>query len=65
MLSVAPLPASAPVPRPFAGPNLNIHLICPDCRETPPNIVEEFSSGDMVCGTCGKLGLKCERERIY
>ncbi|KAF2139322.1 uncharacterized protein K452DRAFT_232780 [Aplosporella prunicola CBS 121167] len=33
--------------------NFNIHLICPDCRETPPNLVEEFSSGDTVCGSCG------------
>ena len=33
--------------------NLNMHLICPDCKESPPNLVEEFSSGDMVCGSCG------------
>lgn len=33
--------------------NLNMQLICPDCKEVPPNLVEEFSSGDMVCGSCG------------
>ncbi len=33
--------------------NLNMKAICPDCREDPPNIVEEFSNGDMVCGSCG------------
>ena len=33
--------------------NLNTHLICPDCKLVPPNLVEEFSSGDMVCGECG------------
>ncbi|KAK7204035.1 general RNA polymerase II transcription factor, TFIIB subunit [Myxozyma melibiosi] len=33
--------------------NLNVHLICPDCREVPPNLVENFSDGDMVCGSCG------------
>ena len=33
--------------------NLNTHLICPDCKEIPPNLVEEYSSGDMVCGDCG------------
>lgn len=33
--------------------NLNVHMMCPDCREWPPNIVEEFSSGDCVCGSCG------------
>lgn len=33
--------------------NLNDKLMCPDCKEMPPNLVEEFSSGDMVCGSCG------------
>ncbi|KAM0283149.1 hypothetical protein ACHAQH_002630 [Verticillium albo-atrum] len=33
--------------------DLNIIVECPDCREQPPNLVEEFSSGDMVCGSCG------------
>ena len=33
--------------------NLNLQLICRDCKEIPPNLVEEFSSGDMVCGSCG------------
>ena len=33
--------------------NLNMQLMCPDCKEYPPNLVEEFSSGDMVCGSCG------------
>ncbi|KAF2405166.1 cyclin-like protein [Trichodelitschia bisporula] len=33
--------------------NLNIHLVCADCKEYPPNLVEEFASGDTVCGSCG------------
>jgi transcription initiation factor TFIIB len=33
--------------------NLNMTMMCTDCREFPPNLVEEFSSGDMVCGSCG------------
>ena len=33
--------------------DLNLHMICPDCKEYPPNLVEEFASGDMVCGSCG------------
>ena len=33
--------------------NLNMHMMCRDCKEYPPNLVEEFSSGDMVCGSCG------------
>ena len=28
-------------------------VMCPDCREVPPNLVEEHSSGDIVCGSCG------------
>lgn len=34
-------------------PNLNVSLTCPDCRIKPPHIVEEFASGDLVCGDCG------------
>ncbi|KAL2067134.1 hypothetical protein VTL71DRAFT_1558 [Oculimacula yallundae] len=33
--------------------NLNMTMVCRDCKEVPPNLVEEFSSGDMVCGSCG------------
>ncbi|KAH6635054.1 cyclin-like protein [Chaetomium sp. MPI-SDFR-AT-0129] len=33
--------------------DLNRILICPECKEDPPNLVEEYSSGDMVCATCG------------
>ncbi|MCJ1253223.1 transcription initiation factor IIB [Lignoscripta atroalba] len=33
--------------------NLNMQMVCRECKEFPPNLVEEFSSGDMVCGTCG------------
>jgi len=28
-------------------------LICRACRRDPPNIVEDFRNGDMVCGDCG------------
>src|SRR3954469_9019569 len=34
-------------------PDLNIRLICPDCKNPVPNIIEEFASGDLVCGDCG------------
>jgi transcription initiation factor TFIIB len=33
--------------------NLNMQVICKECKEFPPNLVEHFSSGDMVCGSCG------------
>lgn len=35
------------------GPDLAVRLICPECRDPNPNIVEEFGSGDLVCGNCG------------
>ncbi|KAK5653935.1 hypothetical protein OQA88_7860 [Cercophora sp. LCS_1] len=33
--------------------DLNNILMCRDCKEFPPNLIEEFSSGDMVCTSCG------------
>ena len=30
-----------------------MQMICKDCKEVPPNLVEEFSNGDVVCGSCG------------
>lgn len=33
--------------------NLNVHMVCPDCQEYPPNLVENFADGDTVCGSCG------------
>jgi len=52
-----PFPLAAPqnpkVAQPSYGPDLAVRLICPDCRDLNPNIVEEFGSGDLVCGNCG------------
>lgn len=44
--------AAVPAAPTFA-PDLAVRLICPECRDPNPAIVEEFSSGDLVCGTCG------------
>lgn len=44
---------AAPQLQPTYGPDLSVRLICPDCRDPNPNIVEEFGSGDLVCGSCG------------
>jgi len=33
--------------------NLSVQVMCRECQEWPPNIIEEFSSGDSVCGSCG------------
>lgn len=32
---------------------LNVRLMCMDCRNPVPNIIEEFAQGDLVCGDCG------------
>ncbi|ORY33050.1 putative transcription initiation factor iib [Naematelia encephala] len=37
------------------APNLNVRQICPNCRSDPPNIIEEYSKGDLVCGDCGTI----------
>ncbi|KAJ2806634.1 transcription initiation factor IIB [Coemansia guatemalensis] len=33
--------------------NFSVKLICRNCRDPVPNIVEDFSAGDYVCGHCG------------
>lgn len=33
--------------------NLNVRMICPDCREDPPDLYEDHASGDMICTSCG------------
>ncbi|KDQ64438.1 hypothetical protein JAAARDRAFT_166672 [Jaapia argillacea MUCL 33604] len=52
-----PFPLAAPQQKaalqPTFGPDLAVRLICPECRDPNPNIVEESASGDLVCGTCG------------
>jgi len=51
-----PFPLAATVQKvqqPTYGPDLAVRLICPECRDPNPNIVEEFGSGDLVCGGCG------------
>ncbi|KAI9033249.1 hypothetical protein DFJ74DRAFT_651391 [Hyaloraphidium curvatum] len=49
--AVPGLPAATPsAPR---LPDLSVRYFCKDCRDPVPNIIEDFSSGDVVCGTCG------------
>lgn len=33
--------------------NLNVRMICGECREDPPDLVEDHATGDLVCATCG------------
>jgi transcription initiation factor TFIIB len=35
--------------------DLSHSFVCPDCRDNPPNLVEEVSAGDTVCGDCGRV----------
>jgi len=55
MAYAQPFPLAAPQKAQQAtfAPDLAVRLICPDCRDPNPNIVEEFGSGDLVCGSCG------------
>ena len=39
--------------QPTWAPDLAVRLICPDCQDPVPNLIEEYSSGDIVCGSCG------------
>ena len=32
---------------------MNVTLICPDCKQFPPDLIERFSEGDIICGQCG------------
>jgi transcription initiation factor TFIIB len=43
-----------PVARPWRQ-NLSVKVICPDCNEDPPNLIDERSSGDLVCMDCGRV----------
>jgi transcription initiation factor TFIIB len=38
------------------APNLAVRHLCPNCKEDPPNIVEEFGKGDLV-GSLGGPGV--------
>lgn len=44
---------AAPAQKQAFAPDLSVRLICPECKDPNPKIVEEFGSGDLVCGDCG------------
>jgi len=35
--------------------NLNTHLICPDCQQNPPDLIEDNANADTICGNCGMV----------
>ena len=48
------IPEVAPAPEnPDWEQNLNRGVVCPDCQEMPPNIIEDWTEGNVVCTTCG------------
>jgi transcription initiation factor TFIIB len=55
VLSPGALPEPEPRPKQEEEwrENLNFKLICKDCKEDPPNLVEDHASGDIVCDSCG------------
>lgn len=46
-------PHDLPPTKPTYGPDLAVRLICRECQDPNPDIIEEFGSGDLVCGQCG------------
>jgi transcription initiation factor TFIIB len=55
MAYLKPFPLASPPKRQQAAfaPDLSVRLICPDCRDPNPTIVEDFKAGDPVCAGCG------------
>ena len=45
--------ALPPIRLPQAKNDLNLRLICKFCRDKVPNLIEDWKTGDMVCGNCG------------
>ncbi|KAI5202930.1 cyclin-like protein [Aureobasidium subglaciale] len=35
--------------------NLSVRMVCPDCKEDPPNLVEDPQAADVICGDCGMV----------
>jgi transcription initiation factor TFIIB len=41
--------------------DLNYRVMCTDCKDTNPELIEDFASGDLICKRCG-LGKKKEKK---
>lgn len=35
--------------------NLSVRMVCPECKEDPPNLVEDTQAGDVICEDCGMV----------
>jgi len=40
---------------PIARPDLNVRMQCNVCRADNPEIIEDYSQGDLICGRCGGI----------
>ena len=53
-LSPGQVVEEVPAPQPTGWEeNLNDKIMCQDCQEDPPNVEEDFTTGDTVCLSCG------------
>jgi transcription initiation factor TFIIB len=48
-----PEPEPEPVHQEEWRENLNVKMICKDCKEDPPELYEDHASGDLMCANCG------------
>ncbi|KAJ9601908.1 transcription initiation factor IIB [Cladophialophora chaetospira] len=44
---------NAPPDAPAWRENLNTHMVCPDCNQFPPDLIEE--NADTICANCGRV----------
>lgn len=44
--------AARPAPDARAYSN---RIVCPQCQDPHPNLVEDFAAGDLICGNCGAV----------
>ena len=35
--------------------DIAVRLMCKECKDPVPNIVEDFKNGDLICGSCGMV----------
>jgi len=55
VLSPGALPEPEPIPQQEEEwhENLNVRLMCRDCREDPPDLREDHATGDLIRASCG------------
>lgn len=54
-LAAPPLPGMGTENKVEWRDNFNTHLICPECKQDPPDLIEDTSNADTICGNCGMV----------